>query len=103
MKPCGSRRGACGQVRDANGSAAGWPRVHTGRLLTGDRYMSTADEPKPTSERRVRPSGRDAKRAARAARAAATVPYITRALPRYEVLDEEGLTLIEGNADTILE
>ena len=65
--------------------------------------MSTADEPQPTSERRVRPSGRDAKRAARAARAAASVPYITRALPRYEVLNEEGLTLIEGNADTILE
>ncbi len=65
--------------------------------------MSTTDEPQPTSERRVRPSGRDAKRAARAARAAASVPYITRALPRYEVLNEEGLTLIEGNADTILE
>jgi trimethylamine--corrinoid protein Co-methyltransferase len=65
--------------------------------------MTTADEASPHSERRVRPSGRDAKRAARAARAAATVPYITRALPRYEVLGEEGLTLIEDNADTILE
>ena len=65
--------------------------------------MSTVDEPKTTSERRVRPSGRDAKRAARAARAAASVPYITRALPRFEVLGEEGLSLIENNADTILE
>ena len=65
--------------------------------------MSTVDEPKATSERRVRPSGRDAKRAARAARAAASVPYITRALPRFEVLGEEGLSLIENNADTILE
>ena len=46
--------------------------------------------------------GRDAKRAARAARAAASVPYITRKIPYYEVLDEEGLALIERNADTIL-
>src|ERR1700676_5728046 len=50
-----------------------------------------------------RPSGRDAKRAARAARAAASVPYITRKIPYYEVLSEEGLALLERNADTILE
>ena len=48
------------------------------------------------------PSGRDAKRAARTARAASSVPYITRRIPYYEVLDEEGL-VIERNADTILE
>src|SRR6202166_303048 len=50
-----------------------------------------------------RPSGRDAKRAARAARAGASIPYITRKIPYYEVLGEEGLTLMERNADTILE
>jgi trimethylamine--corrinoid protein Co-methyltransferase len=50
-----------------------------------------------------RPSGRDAKRAARAARAELSIPYITRKIPRYEVLGEEGLALIEHNADTILE
>ncbi len=50
-----------------------------------------------------RPSGRDAKRAARAARAGSSIPYITRKIPYYEVLDEEGLSLIENNADTILE
>src|SRR3984957_7694756 len=50
-----------------------------------------------------RPSGRDAKRAARTARAAASVPYITRKIPYYEVLSEEGLALLERNADTILE
>ena len=50
-----------------------------------------------------RPSGRDAKRASRAARAASSVPYITRRIPYYEVLDEEGLALMERNADTILE
>src|ERR1700731_4443080 len=50
-----------------------------------------------------RPSGRDAKRAARAARAGASIPYITRNIPYYEVLSEEGLALMEHNADTILE
>jgi trimethylamine:corrinoid methyltransferase-like protein len=32
-----------------------------------------------------------------------SIPYITRKIPCYEVLDEEGLALIERNADTILE
>src|ERR1700690_2056894 len=50
-----------------------------------------------------RPSGRDAKRAARAARAGSSIPYITRKIPYYEVLGEEGLALMEHNADTILE
>src|SRR5579871_4851656 len=50
-----------------------------------------------------RPSGRDAKRASRTARASASVPYITRKIPYYEVLGEEGLELLERNADTILE
>jgi trimethylamine--corrinoid protein Co-methyltransferase len=56
----------------------------------------------PTTHAR-RPSGRDAKRASRAARAAASIPYITRKIPYYEVLSEEGLSLMEQNADTILE
>ena len=47
--------------------------------------------------------GREAKRAARAARSGVSVPYITRKIPYYEVLDEEGLAIIERNADTILE
>ncbi len=50
-----------------------------------------------------RPSGRDAKIAARTARSAAFVPYITRKIPYYEVLGKEGLELLEHNADTILE
>ncbi len=50
-----------------------------------------------------RPSGRDAKRASRAARAASSVPYITRKIPFYEVLSEEGYVTMEQNADTILE
>jgi len=61
------------------------------------------DEQQALSARRNRGGGREAKRAARAARAAVTIPYITRALPCYEVLDEQGLLTIERNADTILE
>ncbi len=62
------------------------------------------DEQQPSPEqRRARANGRDAKRAARAARAGNSVPFITRAVPYYEVLGEEGLSIIERNADTILE
>src|SRR6202522_1245544 len=64
--------------------------------------MIMGDEITQTSHAR-RPSGRDAKRAARAARAGASIPYITRKIPYYEVLSEEGLALVEHNADTILE
>ena len=56
-----------------------------------------------TSPRTRRPSARDAKRAARLAHAAQSVPFITRKIPLYEVLDEEGLSLIEHNADTVLQ
>src|ERR1700727_547112 len=73
--------------------------VHTSHKI-GDTGMS---DPQPEVSRGRRPSGRDAKRAARTARAASSVPYITRRIPYYEVLDEEGLSLMETNADTILE
>jgi trimethylamine--corrinoid protein Co-methyltransferase len=55
----------------------------------------------PTRARR--PNGREAKRASRAARAASSIPYITRKIPYYEVLGEEGLVTMEQNAETILE
>jgi len=61
------------------------------------------DQDPEQPQRARRPSGRDAKRAARTARPTATVPYITRRIPRYEVLGSEGLELLEHNADTILE
>ena len=61
------------------------------------------DEQEGQASRSRRPSGRDAKRAARTARSAAFVPYITRKVPYYEVLGTEGLELLEHNADTILE
>ena len=64
--------------------------------------MDAQPQPSPSARSR-RPSGRDAKIAARTARSHAFVPYITRNVPYYEVLGEEGLALLEHNADTILE
>jgi len=63
------------------------------------------DQQPQTSQpaRARRPSGRDAKIAARTARSHAFVPYITRNIPYYEVLSSEGLELLEHNADTILQ
>src|ERR1700716_1312739 len=61
------------------------------------------DEQQGQASRSRRPSGRDAKRAARTARSAAFVPYITRKIPYYEVLGTEGLELLEHNAETILQ
>jgi len=65
--------------------------------------MAMSDQATEAARGGRRPSGRDAKRAARAARAGSSIPYITRKIPFYEVLNEEGLSLIEHNADTILE
>ena len=55
------------------------------------------------AHRASRGAGRDAKRAARLASAAQTVPFITRKIPFYEVLDDQALAMIEHNADTVLE
>jgi trimethylamine--corrinoid protein Co-methyltransferase len=50
-----------------------------------------------------RSGGRAARQAARAFAHAQTIPFLTRTLEPFEVLGEEGLALIEHNADTILE
>ena len=50
-----------------------------------------------------RSGGRAARQAARAFAHAQTIPFLTRTLKPFEVLGEEGLSLIEHNADTILE
>ena len=50
-----------------------------------------------------RSGGRAARQAARAISNAVSVPYITRTLKPFEVLSEEHLSLIEENADTVLE
>ncbi len=50
-----------------------------------------------------RSGGRAGRRESRAARVPPAVPYIIRNLPTMEVLSEEGLSLIEGNADALLQ
>ena len=52
---------------------------------------------------RRRSGGRAARQALRLAAHAEHVPFLTRKLAPFEVLGEEGLALIEHNADTILE
>ncbi len=52
--------------------------------------------------RRRRGGGRAARQAARSATAVAARPYLTTTMSPHEVLDEEGLALLERNADTIL-
>jgi trimethylamine---corrinoid protein Co-methyltransferase len=56
-----------------------------------------------TEGRGRRGAGRAAKRAARMQSATSMVPFITRKIPIYEVLGEEGLATIEHNAETVLE
>ncbi len=53
--------------------------------------------------RRSRRGGRDAKRAARASSNVEREAFITRSIPPYEILNEEGLCLLEDNADRLLE
>jgi trimethylamine---corrinoid protein Co-methyltransferase len=50
-----------------------------------------------------RTGGRAGRQAVRQAHATRSVPFISRSLQPFEVLDEEGLQTIESNADTILE
>ncbi|HZD22288.1 MAG TPA: trimethylamine methyltransferase family protein [Acidimicrobiia bacterium] len=53
--------------------------------------------------RRRRGGGRAARLAARTAETVQSLPYLTRSIPPYEVLGEEGLATIEANADCILD
>ncbi|MFA9430384.1 trimethylamine methyltransferase family protein [Egicoccus sp. AB-alg2] len=50
-----------------------------------------------------RGGGREARRASRSAATATHPPFLTRTMRPFEVLSDEGLELIEHNADTILE
>ena len=56
-----------------------------------------------TSQGRRRSGGRKGKAAAGAKRADPGAPYIQRKLGTFNVLDEEGLSLIEANADKVLQ
>ena len=60
-------------------------------------------EPTRSARGRRGRGGREGRRAEAATAAPPKAPYITRKIPFFEVLDEEGLQLIESNADTILE
>ncbi len=53
--------------------------------------------------RHRRSGGGAARRAERTAPRIEAVPYIRRRIPNYEILDEEGLALIEANAERVLE
>ncbi|MCP3666735.1 MAG: trimethylamine methyltransferase family protein [Gammaproteobacteria bacterium] len=62
--------------------------------------MSNTDTPKRSRRNR---RGRTGRRAGEAQVETVSAPYIVRKIPCFEILDEEGLSLIEKNADTILE
>src|SRR5438309_9199252 len=69
--------------------------------------MTTTDTPpdavaQAPAGRRAR-GGADARRATRSHPKLVQFPYIRRKIPLVTVLDEEGLQLIERNADTILQ
>ncbi len=53
--------------------------------------------------RRRRSAGREARRAARQKMQASSAAFIERRIPYYELLSDEGLELIEHNAETVLE
>ena len=61
-----------------------------------------SDSNRPARGRRGR-GGREGRRSEAASAATPKPPYITRKIPCFEVVDEEGLQIIENNADTILE
>jgi trimethylamine--corrinoid protein Co-methyltransferase len=63
--------------------------------------VETGRAARPASRRGT--GGHEARRARRQSGEIRQFPYITRRIPLYEVLDEEGLALIEANTDTILE
>ncbi len=56
-----------------------------------------------TVKRGRRGGGREARRAARARPQVEQIAYITRKIPVYDVLDDEGLAILERNAETVLE
>ncbi len=64
--------------------------------------MSDTD-PKESSPKRKRSGGRNARQEARANTTVISAPYIKRNIPIFNILSEEGLELIENNADTILQ
>ena len=81
--------GAGPDARNERRRAVGGGREQGGRLMEDTQ--------------RRRSGGRAARQAIRLAAHAEHIPFLTRKLAPFEVLGEEGLSLIEENADTILE
>jgi trimethylamine--corrinoid protein Co-methyltransferase len=65
--------------------------------------ITETDQGRETGGRRRRGGGAEGRRALRQSEKVDHLPYIRRTMPDYEVLGEEGLALIEANADLILE
>ena len=63
---------------------------------------STPTSP-PSASASARTGGRSGRSGQRSASAAPRRPYITRRIGTFNILDEEGLSLIEANADRLLE
>src|SRR5690606_24240248 len=84
--------------------AASWLRIGQSRMQ--DSETGTASSGTRAAGRRAGrgAGGAAARRAERGGGGPGVAqPYIRRRLKNYEVLDEEGLALIERNADTVLE
>ena len=62
---------------------------------------AAGDEPQGRRKRGA--GGADARRALRASQSLVQMPYIRRLIEPYNILNEEGLAIIEANADTILQ
>lgn len=65
--------------------------------------MSATDPKAPSDSKRKRAGGRNARREARKNTTATIAPYIQRNVPIFNILNEEGLVLIEENADLLLQ
>ena len=103
--PAAGRRGApagTAHRRAPVGAAAPPPRPggHRRRHRPVRREEHDMSDTAPKGRRT---GGRAGRAAARLAHTAERLPFITRQLTPYEVLSEEGVSLIEENADTILE
>ncbi len=65
--------------------------------------MSEMESTAGREGRRARPGGREARRAKRTSGGVPKRKFITRKVPIFEPLSEEGMALIEDNAETVLE
>ena len=68
-----------------------------------DNATEHATEPAPDAGRGRRSGGRAGRQAVRAAHVIAREPFLTRRISPVELVSQEGLEIIERNADTILE